>query len=237
MKNNELPGQMRFVSVPKKQKKKRVKDSFKAYLIEGAERTEQEGYPIIPTWMIPSSVENIKIIPFSKWKEVGKDLKDYYICFFCQDDDFACVLNNPKKYISVFRRAKGIIGFDYSIYYDMPPITQKTQMNNNLALTFFYGMRYIPVIPNVRYGIESTRDEFLKAIPKHSIIAIGSYGCVNSKDEQRRYRHFLDEMLPLLEPNIVIVYGAMPAEVFGEYQDKYRFIQCEAVTGYKKEVC
>lgn len=44
-----------------------------------------------------------------------------------------------------------------------------------------------------------------RTIAKKYRSKLGSYGCVNSKDEQIRYRHFLDELLPLLEPNIVIV--------------------------------
>lgn len=237
MKNKEIPGQLRFVS-NKPRKKKKVKDVFKAYLTEGCKRTKQEGYPIIPVWMIPTDVSNIKIIPFSKWRDVADTIGEYYICFFCQDDAFKSVLNNPKRYIKLFRRAKGIIGFDYSIFFDMPPVTQKSQMNDNLSLTFYYGMRNIKVIPNVRYGIEATRDDFLSAIPRNSIIAIGSYGCVHTIKEKERYIHFLREMLPILTPKIIVVYGAMPDDVFGEFTSTYTFIQCDVITGHDgKEVC
>lgn len=237
MKNKELPGQLTFISLTQKKKKKKVKDVFKAFLTEGCKRTQVEGYPIIPVWMIPTDVENIKIIPFSRWKEVGKRINEYYICFFCEDDDFTAVLNNPKQYIRLFRRAKGIIGFDYSIYYDMPVIKQKSQMNDNLSLTFYYGMRNIKIIPNIRYGIESTRDDFLSAIPCNSIIAIGSYGCVHSLEEKERFRYFLREMLPRLSPKLVVVYGAMPEDVFGEFKETYSFVQCDAISGHdRKEV-
>ena len=234
MKNNLLPGQMRFISF-KKKKKKKVKDVFKAYLTVGAERTPVEEYPIIPSWMIPTELGNVKVIPFSKWKDVRRHIGDYYICFYCEDDKFLSVLNNPKKYIKLFRRAKGIIGFDYSVYSDMPVYKQKSQMGDNLSLTFYYGMLSFKVIPNIRFGLEATCEDFLKAIPKHSTIAIGSYGCVHSKEEQERYRKFLKHILFELDPQNVIVYGAMPVEVFGPYLDKNTFIQCDAVTGHDKE--
>ncbi|SKA69169.1 protein of unknown function [Eubacterium uniforme] len=237
MNSNIISGQLRFISESSK-KEKKVKDNFRAYLTEGCERTLQEGYPIIPSWMIPKEVDDIKIIPFSEWKNYKNNIEDYYICFFCQDDVFSVVLNNPRKYIKLFRRAKGIIGFDYSIYYDMPAVKQKSQMNDNLSLTFYYGMRNIKVIPNIRYGIESTRDDFLSAIPRNSVIAIGSYGCVKTKKEKERFRYFLREMLPILMPKVVVVYGAMPDDVFGEFKDKYSFVQCEAIPECgKKEVC
>ncbi|MBR1669891.1 MAG: DUF4417 domain-containing protein [Butyrivibrio sp.] len=234
MKNNLLPGQMRFISF-KKKKKKKVKDVFKAYLTVGAERTPVEEYPIISSWMVPTELGKVKIIPFSKWKDVGRHIGEYYICFYCEDDKFLAVLNNPKKYIKLFRRAKGIIGFDYSVYSDMPVYKQKSQMGDNLSLTFYYGMLNIKVIPNIRFGIEATCEDFLKAIPKRSTIAIGSYGCVHSKEEQERYRHFLKHILFELDPKNVIVYGAMPVEIFEPYLDKYTFIQSDAVTGHDKE--
>ena len=170
--------QMTFFS-PRKKKQKRVRDDFKAFLVEGARFTSIEQYPIIEPWMIPD-VDEIRVVPFNKIDRIS-NLEDYYICFYCRDKDFRKTMNNPKQYLKLFRRAKGLIGFDFSVYSDMPIVKQKAQMYDNLALSFFYGMRNIPVIPNIRYGNESTRDEFLTAIPKHSVISIGSYPYYNPK--------------------------------------------------------
>ena len=166
--------QMTFLS-PRKKKQKRVRDDFKAFLVEGARFTSIEQYPIIEPWMIPD-IDEIRVVPFNKNDRIS-NLEDYYICLYCRDKDFRKTMNNPRQYLKLFRRAKGLIGFDFSVYSDMPIVKQKAQMYDNLALSFFYGMRNIPVIPNIRYGNESTRDEFLTAIPKHSVISIGSYGC------------------------------------------------------------
>lgn len=220
-----LCNQMTFIS-PRRIKKKRVRDDFKAFLVDGANYTTVEQYPIIEDWMVPE-IEEIRIIPFNKIDKVSH-LENYYICFYCRDKDFTKVLNNPKKYLSMFRRARGLIGFDFSVYEDMPIVKQKSQMNDNLSLTFFYGIRNINIIPNVRYGIKPTRDEFLAAIPKRSTIAVGSYGCVRSNEEKATFRDFLAYMLPILEPSTVVVYGAMPEDVFGKFIDQYHFIQCPA---------
>ena len=99
---------------------------------------------------------------------------------------------------------------------------------DNLALTFYYGIRNINIIPNIRYGKDATRAEFLNAIPKHTTIAIGSYGCVRSKTEQDTFKAFLEGILPVLDPRIVVVYGAMPKTVFGDFTDQYTFIHCPA---------
>ena len=216
--------QMYFITPPR-QKRKKVEDTFKAFLIEGARFTDGEEYPIIEKWMVPDEAgEDIKIIPFRRVKDV-KNIEDYYICFFCRDRDFNCVRNNPKKYLNLFRKAKGIIGFDYSVYCDMKIVKQKAQLNDNLSYTFYYGFRYIKVIPNVRPGNDETVADYLKAFPPKSIIAIGSYGCVDTAKEKERFRRFLDTILPRLKPKAVIVYGAMPEDVFGVFFEEYRFIQ------------
>ena len=46
--------QMTFFS-PRKKKQKRVRDDFKAFLVEGARFTSIEQYPIIEPWMIPDT--------------------------------------------------------------------------------------------------------------------------------------------------------------------------------------
>lgn len=215
--------QLYFIS-PQKNKEKKVEDTFKAYLVEGADFTKIEGYPKIEKWMIPDEVdEDIKIIPFRQIKQV-KNIEEYYICFYCRDKDFNCIRNNPSKYLNLFRRARGIIGFDFSVYSDMKPVMQKSQLNANLSYSFYYGFRYISLIPNVRPGNDETLQDYLEAIPKRSVIAIGSYGCVNTKQEKQRFIHFLEQTLPKLKPKTVVVYGAMPDDVFGKFKDEYRFI-------------
>ena len=55
-------------------------------------------------------------------------------------------------------------------------IMQKSQIYDNLSLTYFYGTNGIPVIPNIRCGDDDLLPEFLEAIPKKSMIAIGTHG-------------------------------------------------------------
>ncbi|GHU50744.1 hypothetical protein FACS189459_5200 [Bacilli bacterium] len=127
----------------------------------------------------------LNIIPFDKIRYV-KDIENYYICFYCQDKEFNSVINNPQKYLSIFKRCKGLIGFDYSIHTDFPITLQKFLMFSNLSLTYYYGFNNIKVIPNIRYGLDETADEFLKAIPKNQLISIGTYGFCKTNEEKKR---------------------------------------------------
>ncbi len=62
-----------------KDKNEVVEDSFQAFLVEGANFTEIEEYPIIENWMIPE-VPPKKIMPFDKALNYRGDLSDIYMC-------------------------------------------------------------------------------------------------------------------------------------------------------------
>ena len=117
---------------------------------------------------------------FSKAITYRGDLHDTFICFFSPDKSFERVRRNPKRYLSFFKRTAGIIGFDYSIHSDMPVIKQKAQMNDNLSLTYYYGSNGISVIPNLRCGIDDLLPEFLSALPKRSVVAVGTHGFIKT---------------------------------------------------------
>lgn len=119
-------------------KYKPVKDSFQAFLVSNAKFTAKEEYPIIPADMMSKNLPQ-KIMPFSKAINYHGDLTDTFICTYEADNSFERIRKNPQRYVSFFKRTAGIIGFDYSIHTDMPLIKQKSQINDNLSLTYYYG--------------------------------------------------------------------------------------------------
>lgn len=100
-------------------KEKEIVDSFQAFLVEGAEFTKNEEYPIIRSDMIPKKPP-LKIMPFSKAINYRGDLSKTVIYFFCPDATFERVRKHPKRYLNFFKRTAGIIGFDFSVHSDMP---------------------------------------------------------------------------------------------------------------------
>lgn len=191
--------------------KKQVRDDFQAFLVEDASFTSSEDYPIIENWMISKEFPD-KIIPFNKIKKV-KDIKDYYICFYCRDIDFNKIRRSPRRYIKMLQKSKGIIGLDYSVYIDMPRVVQKKQMFDNLALTYFFGNHGIKVIPNVRYGIKEISKEFLEAIPKNELIAIGTYGCIKTVEQQNVWFEELLHIIDIINPSGIVIYGSLPIDL------------------------
>lgn len=199
-----------------------VSDSFQAYLVEGASFTKEEEYPILPKTMISVSLPS-KIMPFNKAITYSGDLRDTFICFFSPDESFERVRKNPKRYVDFFKRTAGIIGFDYSVHSDMPIVKQKSQMNDNLSLTYFFGRQGIPVIPNIRCGCNELLPEFLSAIPKHSTIAVGTHGFIKTKQEKCEWYCFLDAIIQILKPTAIVVYGHLTGPIFDEIKTKANF--------------
>lgn len=203
-----------------------VEDSFQAFLVEGANFTKEEEYPVLERWMIPE-IPPKKIMPFDKALSYQGDLSDVYVCTYARDCSFERVRRNPKKYLNFFKRCGGLIGFDFSVHDDMPIVKQKSQMNDNLCLTYFYGKNGNKIIPNVRYGKDELSDEFLSAMPKHTLIAIGTHGFIKEIPQKAEWYCFLEKIIRKLEPSGIIVYGKLIGKIFEEFEEKCKFYYYE----------
>lgn len=199
-----------------------VEDSFQAFLVEEAEFTQNEEYPIIESWMVPETPP-ARILPFCKAINYRGDLSDVYVCFFSPDPTFERVRRMPKRYLPFFKRCAGIVGFDSSIHTDMPLIKQKSQMNDNLSLTYYFGKNGCPVIPNARWGIDETADEFLSAIPTNTLIAIGIHGFSKLNWQKAEWSCFLEKLIESRKPKGIVVYGNPNKAIFDPFLGKCPF--------------
>lgn len=196
-------------------KAKPVKDSFQAFLVKGARFTDEEEYPIIPAAFVSTEIPK-KIMPFQKAINYRGDLSDTFICSFSPDQSFERIRRYPRRYNDFYSRTAGLIGFDFSIHTDMNLIKQKAQMNDNLSLTYYYGMQGNKVIPNVRCGVDELLPEFLKAIPRKTLIAVGAHGFSKYKYEKYEWYCFLETVISSLDPSGIIVYGSLNDPIFDE---------------------
>ena len=204
-----------------------VEDSFDAFLVENADFTTLgEEYPIIPETMIAKSLPD-KILPFEKAISSREDLSKTFICFYSKDKTFERIRRTPANYVNFFRKTAGIIGPDFSIHTDMPVIKQKSQINDNLSLTYYYGSKGIPVIPNLRCGINELIPELFEAIPKNCIVAIGTHGFVKYYEQQYEWYCFLEKILEQLNPSHVVVYGTLRGTILKSFKDDPRFVLYE----------
>lgn len=200
-----------------------VPDSFGAYLIKNARFSKQEEYPIIESRMIANNIPS-KIMPFQKAITFKGDLSDTFICTYSPDASFERIRRSPKRYLDFFKRTAGLIGFDYSIHSDMPIVKQKSQIFDNLALTYYYGDNGIPIIPNLRSGVDELTPEFLECIPQESTVAIGTHGFIKRASEKYEWYCFLDNVISTIHPANIVVYGTLNNKMFSEFKTQTNIV-------------
>ena len=170
------------------------------------------------------------IVPFT---EIGKVTDhDVAVGFHEMDVNFAEVLREPAAFIEDFCGFGALISPDCSLYRDAPLAVQITNVYRNRAIGSYYQRKGAYVIPQIRWGSEATYTTKVLPEPvaflgveKQSIVAVGTYGCIRHRDDKDHFKAGLEAMLDSLEPEVVLVYGAMPDAVFGEYLHSTRFVQ------------
>ena len=204
-----------------------IDDGFRADLVEKA---YFDGIFEIPVIDKPQEIIIPKgLIPFTKRKR-DTDHKNF-ICFYEHDIKFRDCLIAVDEYIDDLSEYPGIVSPDCSLYLDMPLCLQIANVYINRAIGHYFQERGMCVIPNVRWGDERTyttkvlpeKLAFL-GIPKHSIVSVGTYGCVKSNEAKHYFREGLIAMLETLEPKVVLVYGAMPKQIFEGLENRTRFV-------------
>jgi hypothetical protein len=188
-----------------------VRTLFLSYLIEGAEWTKPDGYPIIEKSMVATEPPR-ELYQWDCRHEV-KEPATSGMSFFCRDERFTPILNNPRNYIEKLSKYACVIGMDASPYDNMPLAVQKSQIYTNLAITFFFGKQGLKIIPNVRLGNDETIG-MLDAIPKECLIAIGTNGFIWNLENRKVFRDQMAIVIETLRPTGILVYGQVYDYVF-----------------------
>ncbi|WP_317855968.1 DUF4417 domain-containing protein [Chakrabartyella piscis] len=194
-------------------------DIFHAFLLKNANYDGIFEIPIIkPTNSIPT-----KVIPFSKAYTARKQKNidyDMFISFYEHDDKFERVWNRPDIYLPFLQKFKGVISPDFSLYRNMPLIMQGWNTYRGKALAHYFQENGIIVIPNVRFGDERTFDFCFDGVPKNSIVSVGTHGCIKQKLDKYYFKIGLEQLVNVLSPHTIVVYGSAPDELFLKYKQQ-----------------
>ncbi len=193
------------------------RDVYLAKLIDGARRTEIDGYPIIEPWMVAKDLPK-EIVQWDQ-RRACESLAETALSFYSEDSTFNAVLSDPEHYLDVCRQYACVIGTDASPYDNMPLVVQKSQIFLNLAITYFYGRRGIKVIPNVRLGDMRTASS-LEAYPKNTLISIGTNGFTKELANRQIFADEVGKIVDFLEPSGIIAYGPAPDWLFRSALEK-----------------
>ncbi len=75
------------------------------------------------------------------------------------------------------------------------------------------------IIPNVRWNDERTYSFCFNGIEKISTVAVDTHGCIKGRDDREYFKRGLKELINKTQPKNIIVYRAMPENIFGEYKN------------------
>lgn len=185
-------------------------DTEKSWLVFHAEYDKMD-IPFIRTATgIPTSLQRFSgsknPSEFSSW-----------VHFYEPDYKFTQLWNNPQQYVSRLKKFEGIISPDFSICPDSPWPVQFYNKYRNHALAYWLSLQGVPVIPNVRWGNESSFEFCFRGIEKNSTVAIGTLGQLKKSGNRDLFLAGLPVMVATLSPHTIIVYGKAPNDIFGRY--------------------
>ncbi len=186
--------------------------------------------PLCPT--IVSKLPT-KIITWIEAKKVHKELmrkdsnyaSDAFICLYIDDQFFdgpkSSIWTFSNNALSVIKHFKGIITPDFSTYVDFPKPMLLYNTYRMRAFGYWIGNNGKEVINNVRWGYDDTYQYSFDGIEKDSTVAIGTVGGSPRKlVDRERFELGFYEMIGVLTPKTIIVYGSANYSCFDKVRGK-----------------
>lgn len=200
-------------------KKTILDDGFQQYLTEGATFVGAAGIPML------MALDNVQVprdmIPFTKARSSTN--KRQYVHFYQHDKEFSVVLTATKRYLDLLKMYDGVITPDCTMMINQSPCLQQANTYMNRAVGFYLQKNGIPVIANIRWSDESSFEYCFLGVHKGSMVSVSTHGCIKSKEQKRMFKTGLEAMLDAIQPEIVLVHGKMPDEVFSSFKNQVAF--------------
>ncbi len=193
--------------------RKGCKDVFNAFLVATASYAGILEIPRIePCYEVPR-----RIIAFSK--AISSKDHEQWVHFYEDDHLFERLWSNPRKYLPILAKFQGVILPDFSLYRDMPLVMQLWNIYRSRAIGHWLQVNGVRIIPNIRFGDRRTYHICCIGIEKHCIISIGSHGNLKNRLDREIFINGVDRIVKILEPRVLIIYGAAPDKYFSRYKD------------------
>ncbi|MBE6651089.1 MAG: DUF4417 domain-containing protein [Ruminococcaceae bacterium] len=191
------------------------RDVFRSFLVKDVDYAGKLEFPIIKT----SDKLPEKVVTFSM--AMSKSLKDFdsWIVFYENDEKFERLWNNPKAYLERLKKFKGVISPDFSLWRNMPLCMQQWNTYRGRAIAVWLQNNGIEVIPNIRFNDERTYEFCFDGIEKNKTVAVGTHGCLKTKEDRLYFQIGLAMLVEKLSPQNIVVYGAAPDKIFKIYRD------------------
>lgn len=207
-----------------------LKDIWNAHMCKGADFSKSKyDIPFCPTTAtkIPSEIINWEIAKSIYKKAIVKKDKSFhygaFVCFYIDDYKFdgpRGIWHYDKHALEVIKHFDGVITPDFSTYQDFPEPIKIYNTYRMRIFGYWLTQNGIEVINNVRWGTRETWRYCWDGIPKRSIVAIGTVGSGLKLLENRPvFEDGIREMIRVLNPHTIIVYGSANYAIFNELRE------------------
>lgn len=184
-------------------------------MVQGAEFSHND-IPFCPTTM---TVPPPRLISY----EEAKRSKDYEagVAFYKDDYKFDGLksgiwVNYVECLRTVCKFRGGVITPDFAMNQDLPDPWKRMNIYRSRAYGFYFVKAGLAVCNNIRWGDPNTWSYCFDGVSKGSMVAVSTHGCIKKSPDRKRYVDGLYEMIKIIEPPAILVYGSCPENIFGE---------------------
>jgi Domain of unknown function (DUF4417) len=172
-------------------------------------RVGQYGIPPLA----PTDTKPATLVAFDRRKtcQTAGQRGDAAIHFWRDDYRFETIWKNPDKGLTRVAEVGATLTPDFSLWADMPPAIQIWQTYRSRWCGALWQANNIDVIPTVSWSYPESYDYVFEGLPERSTIAVSATGMRNA-DIKDLFLTGLKEVLTLLRPARLLVYGKLPAE-------------------------
>ena len=132
--------------------------------------------------------------------------------FFLDDYRFERVWWKPEACLSRLREVGAALTPDFSLWRDMPAVTQMWQIYRSRWCGAYWQSQGIQVIPTVGWAGPESYEFAFQGLPHHSVVAVSALG-VNDDLARELFQAGIEAMIDECEPSLLLSYGKLPAAV------------------------
>ena len=183
------------------------------------------GSPVAGEWQVPvlngfksSSIPGGLVVFDDRTRSL--DPRNSVIHFSRKDSKFASVLTNPLTWVNAFMDFGYILTPDISLGDDMPPWMRQQITCLSRAVGVIWQQRGMNVIPSLRWRSNEDLAFVTAGIPVGGTIAVSNYGFRSELSERIIFRSGLEEVLEILKPEKVLLYGSADPNLRALLEDK-----------------
>lgn len=185
------------------------------------ETTDKFGFPIVSS---SPDFECEDLLSFHLCKSMKIGNKDKAVQFFLDDYKFEQVWTRPNSFINTFKFYGNIVSPTFSIWSNQPYALSLFNMYRSRWCSRYYQEFGINVLIDCRWSDEDSYEYAFSGIEKNSPVIVNTVG-TKYLDNRKMFIKGFYEMLRVIEPSKLYVYGEYMPIQFDKYFDNVTYYE------------